>query len=113
MNNNIVKLRTVKKELSRAEQRDKERKRKLLAKQGIKMAESDEVIRQMQDRVESWSWYLFVCVSLECTQPTTFMNKRRKSLGLELVMRLTTRSWHVGTSAPSLWTIPYTNSDVV
>ncbi len=33
-----VKLKTVKKELSRAEQRDKERKRKLLAKQGIKMA---------------------------------------------------------------------------
>jgi hypothetical protein len=39
---NSVKLKTVKKELSRAEQRDKERKRKLLAKQGIKMADSDE-----------------------------------------------------------------------
>jgi hypothetical protein len=32
----------VRKELSHAEQRDKERKRKLLAKQGIKMAEPDE-----------------------------------------------------------------------
>ncbi len=40
--NNSVKLKTVKKELSRAEQRDKERERKLLAKQGIKMADSDE-----------------------------------------------------------------------
>jgi len=39
---NSVKLKAVKKELSRAEQRDKERKRKLLAKQGIKMADSDE-----------------------------------------------------------------------
>ena len=39
---NSVKLKTVKKELSRAEQRDKERKRKLLAEQGIKMADSDE-----------------------------------------------------------------------
>jgi hypothetical protein len=42
MNNNSVKLRTMKNELSHAEQRDKERKRKLLAKQGIKMADSDE-----------------------------------------------------------------------
>ncbi len=41
MENNSVKLKAVK-ELSRAEQRDKERKRKLLAKQGIKMADSDE-----------------------------------------------------------------------
>ncbi len=39
---NSVKLKTVKKELSHAEQRDKERKRKLLAKQGIRMADSDE-----------------------------------------------------------------------
>jgi elongation factor 3 len=39
---NSVKLKTAKKELSRAEQRDKERKKKLLAKQGIKMVDSDE-----------------------------------------------------------------------
>ncbi len=39
---NSVKLKTVKKELSCAEQRDKERKHKLLAKQGIKMTHSDE-----------------------------------------------------------------------
>ena len=37
-----VKLKTAKKELSRAEQRDKECKRKLLTKLGIKMADSDE-----------------------------------------------------------------------
>ncbi len=36
MENSGIKLRTVKKKLSHAEQRDKERKRKLLAKQGIK-----------------------------------------------------------------------------
>jgi elongation factor 3 len=39
---NSVKLKTVKKELSRAELRDKERKRKLLAKQGIIMVDSEE-----------------------------------------------------------------------
>ncbi len=78
---NSVKLNTVKKELSRPEQRDKERKRKLLAKQGIKMAES----RQMQDCVESLSWFLFVCVSIECTQLTTTQaSRQRKSLGLEI-----------------------------
>ncbi len=38
MDNNSVKFKTMKKELSRAEQRDKERK--LLAKQGIKMADA-------------------------------------------------------------------------
>jgi hypothetical protein len=56
---NSVKLKTVKKELSRAEQRDKERKYELLAKQGIKMAELDEMIRHMQDCVESWFFCLF------------------------------------------------------
>ncbi len=42
MDNNSVKLKAVKKKLSCAEQRDKVRKRKLLAKQGIKMKDSDE-----------------------------------------------------------------------
>ena len=45
MNSNSAKLKAVKKELTRAEQRDKERKRKLLAKQGITMADSDEIGR--------------------------------------------------------------------
>ena len=40
MDNNSVKLNAVKKELSYAKQT--RRKRKLLAKQGIKMADSDE-----------------------------------------------------------------------
>ncbi len=48
---NSVKLKAVKKEQSRAEQRDEERKRKLLAKQGIKMADSDKHDLQMQDCV--------------------------------------------------------------
>ena len=39
---NSVKLKAVKKTLSRAELRDKERKRKLLAKQGITMAEDSD-----------------------------------------------------------------------
>jgi hypothetical protein len=98
---NSVKLKTVKKELSRTEKYDKERKRKLLAKQGIKLTRT-RMIRQMQDCVESLSWFLFVCVSIECTQPTTTMNKHtdgRSHLASSSLMRLTTRSWHVATNA--------------
>jgi hypothetical protein len=59
MDNNNSKLITVKKELSRAEQRDKERKRKLLAKQGITWLTRTRMIRQMQDCVERSSWFVF------------------------------------------------------
>jgi len=39
---NVVKVKAAKKELSRAEKKDKERKRKLMLKQGLKVEDSDE-----------------------------------------------------------------------
>ncbi len=46
------------------------------------------MIRQMQDCFDSWSCFLFVCVSIECTQPTTTTNRRGSRLTLNSPMHL-------------------------
>jgi hypothetical protein len=77
MENNRVNFKIVKKELSRAEQRDKECK--LLAKLGIKMADSDE--DDWADSGPCWEFELvFVCLRLYWMHTTNYYHEQTEEV---------------------------------